>query len=77
MIKIFYYLGLGATATSIAGVEKALSVKEISELMTPTEEEKLKLPRSFAHNLRIIIDAEKREVKNQTGSFNVSKYSEQ
>jgi hypothetical protein len=35
-----------------------VSVKEIADKMTPVREETLRLPRSFAHNLRIIIDSE-------------------
>jgi hypothetical protein len=72
MTNIFYYLGLGARTS----IEKALSVKEISELMTPIEEEKLKLPRSFAHNLRVIIDAEKGAIKNQKETLKLSECSD-
>ncbi|NTW73179.1 MAG: hypothetical protein HGA49_13200 [Eubacteriaceae bacterium] len=43
---------------SDSGIEKSLSVKEISEMMRPVGNENIKLPRSFAHHLRVILDTE-------------------
>jgi hypothetical protein len=54
---------------SVGMIEKVYSLKEISEFMTPIEENKLKLPRSFAHNLRVIIDAE--NAKHHTAEGNL------
>ncbi len=56
MSKIYKFL-LGPLFAFV-GDEKKLSVDEIAERMTPVEEGSLRLPRSFAHNLRIIVEAE-------------------
>jgi hypothetical protein len=67
MINLFNFFNLISHSEK---TKSSLSVSEIAEMMTPVAEESLRLPRSFAHNLSVIIQAEMDEQAYMTFNKN-------